>query len=872
MTTPKTWNNTSFPIPDNGDSRGTWGANLSTFLKALADNALSKYGGSFQLTGADIDFGSSYGLIATYVKSKSANIAQSGVIRLANNEGIGFRNAANGADKIFKLGSDDKWNFGSSALSEAELSYLSGVTSSIQTQINSKASSTDLTNHENDTSTHGVGTVAGLTETQIFTNKDYDGGTAANSRRITLPKDTYANLLLLTRKEGTIWYATDLDTVFYDDGSSLLPVGSNSGSGELNCIENPSAATAITGWLGSATRDTSNSPLIPVVDTGISIANTATTEAPTSGGYYTITTLPTGIRSRRLKVEFFYTTPATDVYCVSVYRLTTKLSLTADVSGVTTLPANSTGKFYAEFDATSSSDPYIVSITRTSGSTGACVITNVIVGPGLQVQGPAVGKEQDIALTFTNFTASSYSAKMVPIGPLMYLRVGITVSSVTGQMIVNLPVGYTIPSNANMYGSAKATDTGTGYHVGIPTRAGTSSIRFDSDDGALEFSPSIPMTWASGDTLDFTVLLPITEWSNFGNVSLLQQNTQSPIKAGTIMPFAGATVPTGWLECDGSSYSQTIYPDLYATLGSTWATCTNPLTGSAYSAPTAGNFRVPDLRGTFLRGVGTFSDGIGTDTSLAGYQADQMQGHYHAGGGASTTSNQVGSTVGYIQRDNSGVGNPSSLVAAPITDGTNGTPRTGKETRPRNVGVKYIIKAWNESFNLAGFAEATATQMGLVQGGRLPGAAGGAAIEQYKVGEKVTWTTPPAASTSVGTSYADWTNASISLTGGVWLVIANVQCNVNTAASTSAAAAALGKIVDGSGTLVQNQEKQLYIKTTAAIVGDCTGTLSFSCVVTPSTTTTYKIQLKRNESGGTGTVTAYNTSTAYSEFFAIRIA
>ncbi|HEY9661989.1 MAG TPA: hypothetical protein V6C65_26330, partial [Allocoleopsis sp.] len=76
--------------------------------------------------------------------------------------------------------------------------------------------------------------------------------------------------------------------------------------------------------------------------------------------------------------------------------------------------------------------------------------------------------------------------------------------------------------------------------------------------------------------------------------------------------------------------------------------------------------------------------------------------------------NQVGSSVGYIQRDNSGVGNPSSLVAAPITDGTNGTPRTGKETRPRNVGVKYIIKAWNESFNLAGFANASSNANGLV--------------------------------------------------------------------------------------------------------------------------------------------------------------
>jgi microcystin-dependent protein len=226
-------------------------------------------------------------------------------------------------------------------------------------------------------------------------------------------------------------------------------------------------------------------------------------------------------------------------------------------------------------------------------------------------------------------------------------------------------------------------------------------------------------TWGSGGgsfanttiNVALTVRVPITEWANQGTVNLLNQQTQSPIKAGIIMPFAGATVPTGWLECDGSTYSQTLYPQLYATLGSTWATCTNPLTGSAYSAPTAGNFRVPDLRGTFLRGTGTFSDGIGTDTTLAGYQADQMQGHYHSTPIQFSSVNDAGTNFPYL---NQGTAEISGTVTGPITDGTNGTPRTGKETRPRNVGVKYIIKAWDESFNLAGFGIAQAGQSGLI--------------------------------------------------------------------------------------------------------------------------------------------------------------
>lgn len=82
---------------------------------------------------------------------------------------------------------------------------------------------TVISSHVASTTAHGAtGAVVGTTNTQTLTNKDYDGGTATNTSRLTIPKDSKANLASLTRKEGTLLYATDEDRVYYDDGTSLI--------------------------------------------------------------------------------------------------------------------------------------------------------------------------------------------------------------------------------------------------------------------------------------------------------------------------------------------------------------------------------------------------------------------------------------------------------------------------------------------------------------------------------------------------------------------------------------------------------------------------------------------------------------------------
>ena len=156
------------------------------------------------------------------------------------------------------------------------------------------------------------------------------------------------------------------------------------------------------------------------------------------------------------------------------------------------------------------------------------------------------------------------------------------------------------------------------------------------------------------------------------------------IPPSVVMPCAASTAPSGWLICDGTDYAQTDYKALYDLITSTYDTQMNPTTGVLYDSPGVGRFRVPDYRGSFLRGTGTAVNG--SATTLGGWQADQMQGHWHHGW-YSTGGNKpdIGDGSASARHD----GRPTGDAIANLS---HGTPRYGSETRPHNKGVNYIIK------------------------------------------------------------------------------------------------------------------------------------------------------------------------------------
>ena len=72
------------------------------------------------------------------------------------------------------------------------------------------------------------------------------------------------------------------------------------------------------------------------------------------------------------------------------------------------------------------------------------------------------------------------------------------------------------------------------------------------------------------------------------------------VPPGTIIHYAGRTVPSGWLICNGANVSRTDYAALFAAIGTIYGTGNGVTT-----------FGLPNLNGRFLEGT-TYTSSVGT--------------------------------------------------------------------------------------------------------------------------------------------------------------------------------------------------------------------------------------------------------------------
>lgn len=152
---------------------------------------------------------------------------------------------------------------------------------------------------------------------------------------------------------------------------------------------------------------------------------------------------------------------------------------------------------------------------------------------------------------------------------------------------------------------------------------------------------------------------------------------------GELFMTAATTCPTGSVHADGTNALRTggtecgggACDNLFAAISTT------------YGAADGTHFNFPDTRGVFIRGAGTQTisaiNYVGTQGTT---QGDQMQGHAHN----YERSNHSTDAVAGANRVTS-INDTTTASSSPITDGSNGTPRVGSETRPANITLKYCI-------------------------------------------------------------------------------------------------------------------------------------------------------------------------------------
>ena len=164
--------------------------------------------------------------------------------------------------------------------------------------------------------------------------------------------------------------------------------------------------------------------------------------------------------------------------------------------------------------------------------------------------------------------------------------------------------------------------------------------------------------------------------------NLIGDGVASDSEVGVIMSYAGTSVPTGFLECDGSAVSRSTYAELFSKIGVTW--------GSGDGSTT---FNLPDGRSGFLVGAGTGTQfTVNTNRSVGDYNDDQLQDHEHeVKNNSSFGLEYQGATVTGGANGNVNADNPFNAAVDYFAKDIS-TGRSGTETVPNSLAVKFIIR------------------------------------------------------------------------------------------------------------------------------------------------------------------------------------
>ncbi|WP_413581096.1 hypothetical protein [Bdellovibrio sp. HCB288] len=563
-----------------------------------------------------------------------------------------------------------------STITSTELSWLSGLTTNVESALSSlnasvvalgtnKADVSALSAHIADnanphavTKTQvGLGNVDNTSDVTknaaavVLTNKDIDGGVASNTRRITLPKDTKANLDALTRKAGTVVYGTDTGKPYYDDGLNLKLIGSGSG-GSVNYVTDGDAEGS-NPFVVSKNTVAGSTPDSGFVTSGTNITVTQSATDPLSGTKSFILTKDAANRQGE-QASVPFTIDAKDkakVLTINIDNIVGSGTFAAgnpsdrtatgnsdvtvwiyDVTnGVFTQPStyrfysNSStlaDRFIAQFQTASNSTSYKLVLHVASTSASAFTLKfECSVTPSDYVYGTPITDWQ-ITNDLTVFgltTSTSYQYSRRVGDSMQYRYLGILNAAATAMLRiqVNKPIDGTKlrTDQFQNVGAALGFDANGSFYSGtvVIDTGNANSVSIMGPNLSSRWNAASPFTWASTDMVSLDFTLPIV-----GLSSSVQMSDSADTR---VVSFIGNKSVNQAVTANTTNISLTTVKDSHGAWNGT----------DTYVVPVTGDYNVS---GVFL------ATGAGTD--LAVYINGALKRRFI---GVSTTTVSSGSSI-----------------------------------------------------------------------------------------------------------------------------------------------------------------------------------------------------------------------------------